>query len=202
MSILMLFTLLDLGDPAETLARAVSLIETCRYETRQKTLDDNHREIPGVKAGNHDVDPAKSLSIPILFKSGRYRLEEGGRALFEGREVSIVNFFPLPEKNQLKPSLDEDKRFNRAMNFLTGSVFIDTETGGIVRVETRIAQEVPYEKFLMTVFKINELEAVIEQQLTDTRWRPRKFEMEWRGRSKAGLVKLHEAYEVEFSCTP
>jgi len=198
----LLGTATESSDPAAVLSKAVAQVTNCEYQTEIRNLDDNHEELSTKAKKREDVDPVHSLSLPILFKEGRYRLEDGGHALYVGREVLILNFFPVPEDQQLKPAEKEDARFNRAMNFLTGSVFIDRETLGIVRVETRISQEVPYEKWFLTVFRIHELKATIEQYFDETRWRPRRLQMEWRGRSKAGIVKLHERYDIQFSCTP
>lgn len=205
MRILMLISLLGLGartpDPAQILSQAVGKVAMCHYETSQKNLDDNHMEIESAVKKRSDVDPAKTLSLPILFKANRYHLEDGGHSLLQGREVLIINFSPLPEREQLSTASGEDARFNRAMNFLTGSVYIDQETGDIVQVETRIAQEVPYEKWFVTVFKLSELSATIVQRWDDTRWSLDQFEMEWYGRSKFDFVKLHERYTIRFLCS-
>lgn len=200
---LVLVSMLTLN-PDEILARAVAKMEMCGYEKQEKqVLNDAHNPVspqPNKAANKDDPDPIKNISLPIMFRQGRYRLESAGQAILEQKEVTIINFFPLPEKSMLKPNKAEDWRFARAMNFLSGSVYIDAENGGIVRVETRIAEEVPYDKWFMTLFKIHELEFTFEQQLQGERWVPRLLQLEWRGRSKAGIRSMHERYNITFSC--
>lgn len=189
-------------NPEELLRTAAKKVVMCGYEKPERfVLDAAHQptdERPKeVKAGD---DPTKKISIPVLFRKGRYRLEDGGTTYLEGRETMVVNFFPVPEKEMLKPAGTEDKRFSRAMNFLTGSAFLDKETGGIVRVEARTLTEVPYEALFLTLFKIHELKLIFEQQLVENKWVPRRLDLEWHGRSKAGIVNRHELYRITFAC--
>ncbi len=189
-------------NPEELLTKAISMVEMCGYEKPEKyTLDSLHQKVGIVAEKKKDDDPTQKISLPILFRQGRYQLEDGGHAILEQREVSIVNFYPLPEKQMLKPQGNEDGRFSRAMNFLSGSVFIDKETGGIIRVETKLFKEVPYEKFFIKLFRVHELNFTFSQVLMGSRWVPDFLRLEWHGRSKAGLVNYHELYYIDFTCT-
>lgn len=203
MKIFVLLALFGLGaetpDPALMLARAVSTTQLCPVDPPEKLrLDDNHKVVKAFPIDENDKSRGRSLTLSTLFKPARFELKEGGSSLLLGREVGIVNFFPVPKKKQLKAGKGEDAEYNKAMNHLMGSVYIDKETGGIVRIEARLAENVSYGLGLVKVY---ELSFSMEQELRNERWLPLYSQLEVAGSALAGMKVRHEQYNLRFRCT-
>jgi hypothetical protein len=196
-------------NPAEVLSRAVSKARLCPYETTREKLDENHRHIEFVpKADDEDTRQAERLSLYLMFRPGRYELEDVVReATFDDREALTVRFWPQPEEKRLKHLKGEDERYHWAMNRLAGKVFVDKETRGFIQVEARLPFTAPYEALGITVFKLHELTFLMDQKLWSTEWLPDKIEMELHYTHRRKLFPLlwrevHEKYTLHFNCGP
>jgi hypothetical protein len=196
MATLVLASMLMLN-PEEILARAVSLVEMCGYdEARKFKLNSSHAASQETQHDKEDKDSSQLLSIPQLLRRGRYQLSSGGSWIDDGREYQIVNFFPMPEDMQLKHRKGEDKRFNKAMNHLYGTVLIDRETGGLIDVRADLPAEVSY----YAVGKLYEVSFSFKQELIHGRWLPSSLRLEYGGRVPLTPFGIHNLHTVRFNC--
>jgi len=118
------------------------------------------------------------LSMPLLFRPGRYTFTGISSGNYLGTNVWTVPFAPAAS-GQPAANADEDERLNRAMNDLTGVVQIDKATGGIVHVEASLRDTlffggVTYRfgipaPVTVTILKAN---VTVDQKLVGTTWVP------------------------------
>ena len=161
---------------AERLSRAVAKAKICGKYKVVKTRVENGVEKTAT-LGEEDGKAMEKLSLPLLFKPGRFALSCGNDQVLSGRVVSVVNFEPQPQNLALQAVGDEDRHYNRAMNHLQGSVFIDTETGSIVRIEARLLEAVPYIWAGIEMFKLKSLDFEFDQRLKGERWIPSHLQL-------------------------
>jgi hypothetical protein len=206
MTIFVLLTMLGLGaepsDPVEILEKAVSQVRMCSTEKpRRESWDDAHTASQELETAKGEEAP--KLTIPVLLRKGRYRLETVGEAYFHEREVVILNFSPRPPEERLKPERGEDKNFAKAMNELKGSVYIDKETGRLVSVEAKAEKEFSfvaiYKKFIPIPVTFGELVVVVKPE-SKASWTPTLVEIKFDGYGPRKMKRRHEHHSMRFSC--
>jgi hypothetical protein len=102
---------------------------------------------------------AKELSLPLLFRSGRYKLTElldSGTA--EGESERVIRFSPREPGEQLEAYAGESGSLNKVLNQLAGEVFLSRETGEITRIYSDLTESLwLYPKWYLPPFKLREL---------------------------------------------
>jgi hypothetical protein len=193
--------------PAELLSVAVEQFQTCKFDKPVgRKRNDNHQDSGEVKEEKQDNDLVKKLSIPILFRNGRFRLEDKGEVLLHRRQAWLVNFSPLPDKDQLKRVSGEDRDIVKVLNQLSGSVYIDQETGRFIQIEARLSA--PYDfttfkKIIPLPVTISEIWFSVKSESGEG-WQPNVFQAEFDGHGPVRLGKpkrRHEHYTVPLRCT-
>lgn len=178
----------------EMLKRAVEKSRVCEHETRTA---DGKKENSG-REGQEDT--AGKLSLAILFRPGRFSLKlENNAPVEDGRSVDLIRFTSKPEKEHLKALKGEDKKFNWAMNRMHGTVTLDRETGGIIRIEAKTEPNLPAKKFGIKYAELQSLMFSLEQKLVGDVWLPE------RSRVAIHVWSIfrdeHNEYLTQYHCT-
>ena len=185
-------------DPTEMLAKGVELARICPHVTEKIEWDEHGREKEADSGKDRD-ETASKLSLSVLFKPGRFRLENGENLTVpDGRTVSVIRFGPRPEKEHLKTGPGEDKRFNWGMNRMSGYVHIDDATGGIVRIEGKTPGNQVFKKFIKLA-ELKTLEFTLEQKLVGDTWLPQESVITLHV-EKTLMVDLRGRYITRYYC--
>ncbi|MDP2641793.1 MAG: hypothetical protein Q8P21_00660 [bacterium] len=187
------------SSPVEILSLAISQTRFCEYESKRETLDGDHNVIAARPIDKEDEGATSKLSLPIMFRPGRFRLEER-EEIIDNRPTVVIRFSPLPPKLRLAARKGENKHYNKAMNSLTGRVEIDQTTGHIKSIEAWLAEHVGYDFILPNVFVLRELNFTMKQRLNGHGWEPESITLEIEGEKKI-LKDLHDKYTFDFLCT-
>jgi hypothetical protein len=194
---------------SETLMRAVGKMHECPspYHTDKHSFDKNRNEILDEDTKEKD-ELTNRMSIPILFKPGRFRLKALPSSWMpDGSPAEVIGFSPLPEAEERKAGPGEDQDVNRTFNRMSGAVFLDPETGSIMRVYADLVGEVAYTRWWMLGYHPVRMKAIhftYDQALRHGRWEEALFSATldyWR-RDRWDKEKRdrHDTYVVTFPC--
>ncbi|OHA92217.1 MAG: hypothetical protein A3J09_01915 [Candidatus Zambryskibacteria bacterium RIFCSPLOWO2_02_FULL_51_21] len=188
-------------DPDELLAQAVAQTRSCKYDPEKYTVDEKgglHKKKPDKQDGKF----AQRLSVPLLFKPGRFRLDFGPDTVTsENRRVMVVNFHPVDEAFRLPAGKDENKYLNQAMNELGGSAQIDPATGDFASIHAEFKGKLPFDWHGVKYAELTEAEVNLSQTSITGDWLPAVFDLRvkyW----KIPVIKLdvHDKYVAVFDC--
>ena len=186
------------------LARAVEKMrKKCPYTTTKLSYDPEGKLVatPDEKEKGKITE---KLSIPLLFKPGRFQLKQvpGSQAEESGEDFTVIVFKPWEERHQLKAIKDEDDDVNKTLNQLTGSVTIDPKTGGFVRIDANLSERVSYTRWWLLGIDaawMKEVNFSLTQRFDFWRWNP----VSLRATVKYGrkfLDDVHDEYVTTFDC--
>jgi hypothetical protein len=194
-------------DPGRLMARAVSLIVTCRYDVQAS--EEKSGVVKQSALSSQERAMQSRISLPILFRPGRYAFTAVSSGNYQGTNVWTVPFSPAAS-GQPGANPGEDERLNRAMNDLVGAVQIDKTTGAIVHVDASLKDTLFFSgvtyrfgipaPVTVTVLKAN---LTVDQKLVGATWVPDRALLNlWAMVSWwmfAGPV--HYSYPASFQCT-
>lgn len=186
------------ADPRELLGRAVRQSRVCEpVEKHRHRLDLAHKEIAELKIEKSEENQAKKLSLQVMFRDGRYRLGKISEEELSGKKVYRISFSPRPESEHIGILKGESRKYNWAMNRLSGEILIDPDSYHILSVEAETKRE---ESFLK-LFRLLELKVSIEQE--DGAPREVALEIHYRGNNPKKffiLEEAHDLYTTRFNC--
>lgn len=161
--------------PEEMLAKAVSLTKMCSYTSQKFEYGENgSRRLVG--QDGKDGEAVKKISLPVLFRPGRFELSFGPDQMTKQNVLArVIHYSPLPEDRQLKALKGEDKDNHRVMNHMMGEVFIDPATGGIIRAKGDLKNNLEWKAKKIKVFELKVASFLIEQYLVKDEWLPWSF---------------------------
>lgn len=194
-------------DPARLLTLAVEKFQTCRYQIsagRERT--DSHEDAGLLKLKESDRGMATKLSIPAVFRDGRFALEDKGAVLLNRRDARLINFSPQPEDKRLKRAPNEDRDIARVLNELSGTLYIDAESGRFIQIEARLRKPysfLSFKKLFPVPVTMSEVSLTVKPE-SETNWKPTQLVVEFDGHGPEKLgkpLRRHEMYTVELRCT-
>lgn len=178
---------MDIRDPYVFITKALVkdaidklILEALAFDKISVTqkLDGQGRPIPGSQKGADDGKKYIHISIPKLLRSGRYKLQTEGLAMINDRLAIAIRFWPAPETDQPGPEyasgmgkIDRmvEEGVTEVINNFGGTVYLDQETLGIVRIEAHLRKEITKK-----IVRIYQLDTTYEQQLAFGIWVPRQ----------------------------
>lgn len=183
--------------PAEALSQALAQIKPCRSESEAHRLDDAHQPLERIEENNGGKSEKPKITLPMLFRPGRYLYADVGNWLVASREVRVVSFYPAPSRSQPQALPGEDKDYHKAMNHLAGWIYFDRETGEIARVDARLNRELSYRWGFVSIKETN---IVFEQSFVEGDWQPTVFHLDFDGQGPRGIRRRHEQRTYRFVC--
>ncbi len=152
-------------DKATLIARAAAKYAACTREVVNVNFDKNGKKKKGDR-DKQDGVVAKKLTIPLIFRPGRYDLKPlSANVLPNGHVEAAYRFSPLAETLRLKDDPRDDlfdKGISRILNELAGVVRIDTTTETLTYFKFEEPKE-PVE--VWKVFGIKKLDITFEHGL-------------------------------------
>ncbi len=140
-----------------------------------------------------------SLSIEELFGRVRYRYEMDYDVplSLSGRPVYLINFFPESDNQPDAPkgANQRGKIKNEILNHLRGTVYVDQDDFGIVRVVTHANN--PPEKIFI-VGRLYSMESTLEQDRLGEIWVPREIVVKAEFSYFLGWHHSHDNTSFEF----
>jgi hypothetical protein len=183
--------------PAEALSQALAQVKPCPTQSEAHRLDEGHQPIVKIEENNEGKKGKPKITLPMLFRSGRFELIDVGAWVVLGREVRVLSFYPA-KHNQPKAWPGEDKDYDKAMNHLVGWIYLDKETGDLARVDARLSKELNYRFGLVS---ITEAMLTFEQAFVQGEWQPEVFKLDFDGHGPGGIRRRHELRTYRFLCT-
>lgn len=135
--------------------------------------------IPDQEEGHH-----LNMSVQKLFRNGRYSYAVAGEKTINDRPTLMINFSPGDKPGQPEANFrpDEglidrgiDDGLNEVLNNLKGTLYLDEETNGIVKVEGDLTKSIHY-AFVWT----HSLHFEYERALTFGIWTPARSVTEYK----------------------
>ncbi len=196
----------------DLLMRGVSIAQLCDYTVEKRSYDKSGNLLTKT-IDSSESKVAKSLSLFLLFKSGRYLIDmnEEKAPRKTGADAPVITFEPRPENERIKGGKGMDGYINEALNRLTGTVIIDPTTGSIAEASGIL----PQEYWAEAGFKIIALDFRYLQQARPERWLPQtltgtfkyqtvdppdkkwKWVMVWKA---LPVYYFHKEFTVNFQC--
>ena len=192
-----------LTNPHAILGVAVAksrMYDKYKYEVRKTNLNN-----PGTKESepldNNENDVAQKISLPILFRVGRFQLSRSDDEVTrEGLQAIVIKFSPQGEKIlRLKPEKGGDPTYNRGMNNLAGKVFIDPATGSIMRAEGWLTEGISFRWKFIPGGRIEKLDFEFIQERRGRKWIPSEMTITVKV-SFLVFEIAHRRYWVVFRC--
>ncbi len=139
------------------------------------------------------------LSIDELFGRGRYRYEMDDKAIIilDGRAVYLIDFYPDKDPPGAPEGTNRrGKVKNEILNHLRGTVYVDREDFGIVRVVTHVNS--PPEK-ISIVGRLYVMDATLEQGRLGKIWVPKEISVKAEFSYFFGWRHSRENTTIEFT---
>lgn len=185
----------------EVLKRAVEKTFGCAPQTEKWDIKENGGRI---KADSQKSKSgiAELLTLPFLFRDGRFSVSYEREAVAEGRTLDVIAFKALPEKEHVglpKGSSYEARAANWAMNRMSGTVAIDRATDSIVWIRGRTPPERVKRFGGLWTAELRELVFSHEQKLVGESWLPARtttlldYSATFKGRERS-------LYEITYDC--
>ncbi len=187
--------------PEKALALAVDQAVMCKYASGK--IADNQQGEPILESLKQEEKTAsEKFSLKLVFKEGRHHLKEDEPTIMpDGHKARVIHFTPRPERERPKPSKGEDEYYNRLMNQLGGTVFIDQSTGGIMRIEGTLHGNVPYKVLRVKIFDLQMVKVTFVQKFDRGQWIPDKVDATVKFWRLTGLyMNVHDRYTARFDC--
>jgi hypothetical protein len=180
---------------AELLAAAVANLERRCVPTTALAIEDSNGRFVDVPSKQKKGE-AEKVSVPILFREGRFKLEPPRPVFLDNRSAMIVKFLPVQEIFRLDAKEGEDSNKIRGMNLLSGEVFIDPATGSIMRAEGVLTEDVSY---LAGIITVTSAKFVFTQRHVEGKWLPEKV-TNWVKLNIRFYPDEHRRYTTTFDC--
>ncbi len=174
--------------------------EPCNKYEGTKTEPPSSRKLEPLDSIGGDI--AHKISLPIVFRVGRFQLSRGDdETTPEGRRAIVIKFSPKQEKMlRLGPEKNEDPVYNDGMNKLAGKVLIDPETGSIMRAEGSLTEGVPFKWKILPGGDVEKLDFEFVQERRREKWVPSTLVVTARATFfKIGIA--HRQYNFVFQCS-
>lgn len=183
-----------LPSPEAALAQAVAQIKPCAPSAEVAPIDKSGNLLSPFKPNTDGKKEAQKVSLPILFRTNRFKLDPLRHSFYQGEKVWQLSFAPK-KQDPLPPLRGEDRHYNRAMNNLTGSILIDPKTGSIIWGEARIEKVLHF----FGLFRLDSLHFTFVQEKHGEVWWPVKAELTIHGK-KGFFWNVHDKHRFTFSC--
>src|SRR6185369_11754227 len=131
--------------------KVISQTLVCDKDEAIEELDGNGKPKGQIKDEDSEDKNHLSMNLAKLFKEGRYTYWTEGLTMLNDRIAIKIQFVPGPEEKQPGPeerpnegmrTQEVEKGLNKVLNRLHGTMYLDQETLGIVRLEAHLPEEV------------------------------------------------------------
>lgn len=167
--------------PEEVLKHAVEkskqifLTRGCDFSTKRTDYDKDGRG-KLMPRDESDSEAVHNLSIPALFRQGRFHLLFGkGQKLPEGTEAIVISFYPKPKKERLRALRGESDSYTQAMNAMAGEAVIDPATLEFYKVTGKLVEHTPAKWEGIRFGSVTYAKFHFEQKREWFNWLPQEF---------------------------
>jgi hypothetical protein len=133
------------GDDIQLLKTALEKVPRyCKPATAAYDIGlDNTETKAGLDQTQDEV--TELLKLEFLFQERRYQLKSEKKTDSAGRSVTLIHFWPQPEKERLKPPQGASiqvRALNWGINQMLGEITLDQATGEIMSIDGQVPERV------------------------------------------------------------